>query len=64
MAVTANQGCAGKGESLLWSNNVDNALPLVAEAKVGDSEFLDILLKSYTLCAGVVLLDEAADVLQ
>ena len=38
-----------KGEALLRANNVDNALTLICEAKVCDSELLDVLLEGYAL---------------
>ena len=34
MTVTAHNGCAWEGEALLWADDVDDALPLVAESKV------------------------------
>jgi hypothetical protein len=64
VAVAADDGGAGKGEALLGANDVDDALPLVTEAKVCDTELLDVLLERYALCPGVVLLDEARDVLE
>lgn len=64
VAVTAHHRCAGKSEPLLGSNDVDNALPLVIQAEVCDTEIPDILLEGYTLCPRVVLLDEAGNVFQ
>lgn len=49
MAVTTDDGGAGECETLLRANNVDDALPPVAQAKVGETELLDIVLKGDTL---------------
>ena len=43
---------------------MDNALPLVAQTKVGETEFLDVVLECQTLCSGVVFLYEGPDVLE
>jgi hypothetical protein len=64
MAVTAHHRRAGESESLLGTNNMDNALPLVIQAEVCDTEIPDILLEGYTLCPRIVLLDEAGNVFQ
>src|SRR4051812_18621182 len=64
VAVAADHRGAGERESLLWPNDMDNPLSLVAETKVCDTKVLDILLERYTLGSRVILLDEAGDVLQ
>jgi hypothetical protein len=64
VAVTADDGGGRQGKALLGANDVDDALALVAEAKVCDAKVLDILLEGDALGARVVLLDEASDVLQ
>lgn len=64
MAVAADDGGAREGESLLWPNNMDNSLSLVAEAKVCDTEILNVPLQRDTLCPGVIFLDEARNVFQ
>lgn len=64
VAVTTNDGSAGEGEALLRTDNMDNALSLVAQAKVCDSKVLDILLQGDTLGSRVVLLDKRGDVLE
>jgi hypothetical protein len=43
---------------------MDNALSLVAQAKVCDAKVLDILLQGDTLGSRVVLLDKRGDVLE
>lgn len=62
MAVAAHHGGAGQSEALFRANDMNNALSLITEAEVGDAKLLDILLKGNTLCPGVVLFDEAANV--
>jgi hypothetical protein len=64
VAVAADDGCAGEGEALLGADDVDDALALVTQAKVCDAELLDVLLEGYALCAGVVFLYEARNVLE
>lgn len=64
VAVTADNGGAGEGEALLGANDVDDALPLVAQAKVCDAKLLDVLFERDALGPGVVFLDEARDVLE
>lgn len=49
VAVTADDGRTGQSEALLRANDVDNALSLVAEAEVCDTEVLDVLLERDTL---------------
>lgn len=63
MAVTADNGGAGQGEALFGSNDMDNALALVAQAEICQTKLLDVLLESNALCAGIVFLDEGRDVL-
>ena len=43
---------------------MNDTLPLVAQAEVGELEILDVLLEGLALCSAVVLLDEVADVLE
>jgi hypothetical protein len=64
VAVTADHGRAGQGEALLGADDVDDALPLVAQAKVCDAELLNVLLERYALCPRVVFLDEACNILE
>jgi hypothetical protein len=64
MAVTAHDSGAGKGEALLGTNDVDDALTLIAQAEICDSEVLNITLESKALEPGVFLLDEGLDVLE
>ena len=44
MTVTANHCGSWQRKALLWSNNVNDTLALVAEAEVGKAELLDIVL--------------------
>lgn len=64
VTVTADDSCAGEGETLLRTDDVDNTLALVAHAKVCETEVLDVLLEGAALEAGVVLFDELIDVLE
>ena len=64
VAVTADNGCSGKSETLLGANDVNNTLALVAHAEVGEAEILDILLEGGALKTGVVLLDEVLGILE
>lgn len=64
VAVTAHDGGAGQSEALLRANDMDNALPLVAQTEVCDAERLDVLLEGDALRSRVILLNEAADVFQ
>ena len=64
MTVAAHDGGAGEGEALLGTDDVNNTLALVAEAKVCDAKFLDVLLERYALCPGVIFLDEARNVFE
>ena len=64
VAVAADHRRAGKSEALLRTNDVNDTLPLVAQAEVGELEILDVLLEGLALCSAVVLLDEVADVLE
>lgn len=61
MTVTADNGGAGEGEALLWADDMDDALTLVAHAKVCDTKVLDILLEYLALYPGVVFFDELGD---
>lgn len=49
VAVSTDDCGAGEGEALFRANNVDDSLPLVAQAKVGDTELLDIVLQGDAL---------------
>lgn len=49
MAVTTDDRGAGEGEALLRADNVDDSLPPVAQAKVGEAELLDIVLEGDAL---------------
>lgn len=51
VAVTADDSGTWEGEALLRTNDVDDALALVAEAEVCETEVLDILLECDTLCS-------------
>jgi hypothetical protein len=64
VAVTADHGRAGEGETLLRPDDMDNSLSLIAEAKVCDTKVLHVLLECYTLRSGVILLDETCNVFQ
>ena len=44
VAVSAHDCRSGKSKALLRADDVDNALPLVAETEVDELEVLDILL--------------------
>lgn len=64
VAVTTDNGGTGKGEALLWADNVDDTLALVTKAEVGETEVLNVLFQGDALRTGVVLLDERCDVLE
>lgn len=64
VAVTADDGGAGEGETLLGTDDVDDTLTLVVHAKVRQIEVLDVLLEGGDLETGVVLLDELVDILE
>ena len=64
VAVAADDGGAGEGEALLGANDMDNALSLVAQAKVCDAKVLDVLLEGDALRPRIILLDEARNVLE
>lgn len=49
MAVTADDCGSGESEALLGANNVDDSLPPVAQAKVGETELLYIVLEGDAL---------------
>ncbi len=51
MAVSANKSCPGEGKALFWTNDVDNSLSLVIQAKVCEAKLPDILLESNALCS-------------
>jgi microcompartment protein CcmK/EutM len=62
VAVTTDDCGAGERETLLGTNNVYNALSLVAQAKISDAEILDVVFESHALQAGVLFFDEGLDV--
>ena len=64
VAVAADDGGAGEGKALLGANDMDNALSLVAQAKVCDAKVLDVLLEGDALRPRIILLDEARNVLE
>jgi hypothetical protein len=64
VAVTADYGRAWEGEALFWSNDVNDTLSLVAEAKVCQAELFDVCLQRFALCPAVGLVDEGGDVLE
>jgi hypothetical protein len=49
--VAANDGCTRKREALLGADDVDDTLSLVAQAKIGQTELLDIVLERHDLSA-------------
>lgn len=49
MTVTADDCGAGESETLLRANNVDDSLSPVAQAKIGETELLDIVLEGDAL---------------
>lgn len=64
MAITADDCSAGEGKALLGTDYVHNALALIAEAKIGQPEFLDVVFEGEALGARVGLLDESGDVFE
>ena len=64
MTVPTDYSGPWKRETLLWTYDMDNALALVAQAKVGETECFDIVLKGEALCTRVGLLDELSHVLE
>jgi hypothetical protein len=64
VTVTADDSCAGQGETLLGSNDVDNTLALVTHTEVGQAEVFHILLQSRALETRVVLLDKFLGILE
>jgi hypothetical protein len=64
VAVTADDSGAGQGEALLGANDVDDTLALVAHAKVGQAEVLDVLLEGCALQTRVGLFDELLGILE
>ena len=59
VAVTTYDGRSWESEALLRSDNVDDTLAVIIEAKECEIEVLDVLLKGDTLCSRVGVLDEA-----
>jgi hypothetical protein len=64
MAVTADDGCAGQGETLLWADNMDDTLALVTHSEIGEAKVLHVLFKGGTLQTRIVFLDEVGGVLE
>jgi len=61
VAVSANDGQTGEGDSQLWADDVDDALLFVAVAEEGDAEFLAVFREgSELLSAEGRLIDRAA----
>jgi hypothetical protein len=61
VAVAAHDRGTREREALLGTDNVDNALALVVQAKVGDAIVLDILLERLCLYPRIFFLDELRD---
>ena len=64
VTVTTDNGGTRKGEALLWTDDVDDALSLVPKAEVGQTEVLHVLFEGNTLSSRVVLFDEVGHVLE
>lgn len=64
VAVSADDCGTGEGEALLGADDVDNSLPLVAQAEICDAKVLDVLLERDALRPRIILLDEARNVLE
>lgn len=64
MTVTTDYSGPRKGEALLWTYDMDNALALVAQAEVGETEGLNVGLQGEALCTRVGLFNELSHVLE
>lgn len=64
VAVAADDCGTGEGEALLGADDVDNSLPLVAQAEICDAKVFDVLLEGDALRPRIILLDEARNVLE
>jgi hypothetical protein len=64
MTIAADDGCARESEALLWSDDVDNALSLVAESKVCQAKLFDVGLEGLALRPAVGLVNEGGDILE
>jgi hypothetical protein len=63
MAVTAYHCGSRKSEALLGTNDMNNALSLVAKAKVCEVELFYVVFQSDNLSSGIGFFDESADIL-
>ena len=64
VAVATDYSRTWQSETLLRSDDVDNALPFISEPKIGEFEVLDVLFQRLALQTRVVFLDELRDVLE
>lgn len=51
MRVTTDDSGTGESETLLWADDVDDALTTVAHTEIGQTELLDIVFESSDLCS-------------
>ena len=64
MTIPTDHSSPRKREALLWTYDVNNALALVAQTKVGEAECLDIVFQGEALCTGVGLLNKLSYALE
>jgi hypothetical protein len=63
MTVSTHQSGARESKPLLWADDVYNALPFIAEAKVDQTKVLYVLFEGDALGSGIGFLDEGIDAL-
>ncbi len=64
VAIAANDGGSGKSEALFRSNDVDNSLTFISKPKIGETEFLDVILERKALNPRVGFFDKLSHVLE
>jgi hypothetical protein len=64
VAVSTDEGSAGKSETLLWANDMNDALSLVVQSEKGELKVSDVFLQSNALRPRLYVLDETGHVFQ
>jgi hypothetical protein len=64
VTVAANNSGAWQSETLLRTDDMNDALSLVAKPKICDAEILDVIFEGHALELGIFLFNEGLDALK